>query len=74
MRNILDWNAEKVRNLSGAEIWLSILGRGLMALGVGAFLGIHYPQIANPLVIPTLVVGGVLFAIGLKGLWRKKAC
>jgi len=73
MHDILSWNAQRVRNLSGAEIWLFILGRGLMALGAGAFLGVHYPQIANPLAIPMLVAGIVLFAVALKGFWRNKS-
>jgi hypothetical protein len=70
---ILRWNAEKVKKLSGLEIWLFIIGRGLMALAVGIISTWYFPQIANPLAVPMLITGAVLFLIASKGLIRAKS-
>jgi hypothetical protein len=70
-RKLLKWNAEKVKNLSGTEIWLFILGRVLVAFGIGILTAYYYPQIAWPVGVPALVVGTVLFLIAAKALLRK---
>jgi H+/gluconate symporter-like permease len=67
---MLEWNRMKVRNLTGAEIWLVIVGRGLAAFGLGVLAARFFPQVANPLGIPALAVGMVLLVIGAKGLFR----
>ena len=70
---VLSRNAERVKNLTGLEIWLFIIGRGLMALGAGIISTWYIPQIANPLAIPMVLIGFVLFLIASKGLIRKKS-
>lgn len=70
---MLNWNAKKVRNLTGTEIWLFILGRALMAFAIGIFAEQYFPQLATPVALPALVLGSILFAVAAKGLWRKAA-
>jgi hypothetical protein len=49
---MLKWNAGKVRNLSGTEIWLFIVARVLVGFGLGV-LGVHYfPRAYRHLVFP----------------------
>ena len=74
MRNVnpmLNWNAGKVKNLTGAEIWLFIIGRGLAAFGVGVLSVRYFPQIAEPLALPTIVVGLLLIFVAAKGMFRR---
>ena len=70
---MLKRNAEKVKNLSGTEIWLFIVARLLIGFGAGAILAKYYPQLILPAAIPILVVGVVLFAVAAKGLGRKNS-
>jgi hypothetical protein len=67
---MLNWNAGKVRNLTGTEIWFFIVGRVLVAFGIGVMGVRYYPQIAGPLGIPAVVVGSVLLVVAAKGLLR----
>ena len=71
MTIMLNWNARKVKNLSGAEIWLFIWARLLVGFGAGTFLARSYPEIINPIAIPVFVIGAILFVIAAKGLRRK---
>ena len=68
---MLNWNAERVKTLTGAEIWLFIIGRGLAAFGVGVLSVRYYPQIADPLGLPTIVVGLLLLLVAAKGMFRR---
>jgi hypothetical protein len=68
---LLKWNANKVKILTGAEIWMFIVARVLVGLGGGAILAGYYPQFALPIGVPALVIGIVLFLISLKGMFRK---
>jgi hypothetical protein len=68
---MLNWNAKKVQNLTGVEIWLFILGRVLVAFAVGIFVTQNFPGVATLLAFPALAIGVVLFAVAAKGLWRK---
>jgi hypothetical protein len=68
--SILDWNASKVRNLTGAEIWLFILARLMIGFGLGVLACQYLPQIARPLAVPALVLGVILFLVATKGLPR----
>jgi hypothetical protein len=69
---MLEWNRSKVRNLTGAEIWLMIIGRVLAGFGLGVLAVRYFPQVANPLGIPTLVVGMLLLLIAAKGFFRSQ--
>jgi hypothetical protein len=70
---MLNWNAEKVRNLTGAEIWLFIIGRGLAAFGVGILAARYFPQVAGPLGLPAIVVGLLLLLVAAKGMFRRRS-
>jgi hypothetical protein len=71
MNGMLNWNREKVRNLTAVEIWLFILGRVLAAFAIGIIVEEYFPFIARPIAFPVLAVGLILFAIAAKGLFRK---
>ena len=64
------WNAAKVKNLTGTEIWFLIIARVLIGFGLGVLATRYFPQVAEVLGIPALVVGGILFLIAAKGLFR----
>jgi hypothetical protein len=67
---MVNWNVEKVKNFTGAEIWLFIIARVLTGFGLGV-LGVRYfPELAGPLGLPALVVGLLLLLVASKGLWR----
>jgi hypothetical protein len=67
---MLKWNAGKVKNLTGTEIWLFLVARFLIGFGMGV-LGVRYfPEFAGPLGLPALIVGLLLFLVAAKGLWR----
>ncbi len=68
---MLNWNAGKVRSLTGPEIWLFIVSRVLIGFGPGTLLTRYYPRIADPLGLPALVVGLLLFAFAAKGMFRR---
>jgi hypothetical protein len=68
--SILDWNAKKVQNLTGAEIWGFILGRVLMAFALGILATRSFPRAAALIELPAMAVGVVLLVISSKGLWR----
>jgi hypothetical protein len=70
--SILDWNSTKVKNLTGAEIWLFIVARVLIGFGAGILAYRFYPQIAGSLGWPAVLLGFVLFLIAAKGLARTK--
>ena len=67
---MLEWNRAKVRNLTGFEVWLMIVGRVLVGFGFGVLSVRWIPQIANPLGVPAMVLGLVLLLIAAKGLFR----
>jgi hypothetical protein len=67
---MLKWNATKVKKLTATEIWLFIIGRVLMAFGLGVLAVQYFPQVAGTLGIPALVLGLVLFIVAARGLAR----
>ena len=70
---MLNWNAQKVKNLTGTEIWLFIIGRVLIGFGLG-ILGVRYfPSFVGSLGLPALAVGLLLLLVAVKGLWRKNS-
>ena len=71
MASMLKWNAGKVRNLTGTEIWLFIISRVLIGFGVGVVGARYFPHVVWPLGLPALIVGLVLFLVAARGLLRK---
>ncbi len=67
---MLHWNAGKLKNLSGTEVWLLVLARVLIGLGLGVSAVRHFPEIAAPLGLPALIAGVPLLLIAGKGLLR----
>jgi Ca2+/Na+ antiporter len=68
--NMLNWNANKVKRLTGAEIWMFIVGRVLIAFGIGAICMREFPKVANVMAMPAIVLGIAVFAIAARGLVR----
>ncbi len=67
---MLNWNAGRVKSLTGAEIWLFIVARVLIGFGFGVLSVRYFPEVASSLGLPALVVGALLFLVAAKGLWR----
>ena len=67
---MLEWNRARVKDLTGFEIWLMIVGRVLAGFGFGVLGARYFPQLVNPLGIPAIVMGMVLLVIAAKGLFR----
>jgi len=67
---MLKWNAAKVKNFTGTEVWLFIIARVLVGFGLGVLAARYFPQVADALGIPALVVGMILFLTAAKGLFR----
>jgi hypothetical protein len=70
---MLNWNVGKVKNLTGAEIWLFIVGRVLTAFGLGILSVRYFPEIVSPLAVPAVVVGLLLLVVGSKGFFRRSS-
>lgn len=64
-------NRARVRNLTGLEIWLFIVGRVLLGFGLGILVTRHWPQIFTQVDIPAIVAGLLLMVIAAKGLFRR---
>jgi len=69
---MLNWNAGKVKTLTGTEIWLFIVGRVLVAFGVGVIAVRFNPQLIAPSGLPAIVIGLLLLLVAAKGLMRSK--
>ena len=57
---MLEWNKAKLRNLTGTEIWLMIVGRVLAGFGLGTLAVRNFPQVFTPLGFPVLLLGMIL--------------
>lgn len=51
---MLNWNAGKVKSLTGLEIWFFITARFLIGFGLGALSARYFPDLAGPLGFPVL--------------------
>ena len=71
--DVLNSNAQRVKNLTPGEIWLFIVARVLVGFGAGALLATYFPQIGRPAALPALVLGVLLFVVAAKGLSRHPA-
>jgi len=67
---MLKWNAGKVRNLSGTEIWLFIVARVLLGFGLGVLSVKYFPKLVSPLGFPARSAGVLLLVIAAKGMFR----
>jgi hypothetical protein len=54
---MLEWNRAKVKNLTGFEVWLMIVGRVLVGFGFGISAVRWITDIANPLGVPVKFLG-----------------
>jgi hypothetical protein len=70
---VLNWNARKVKNLTGLEIWLFIIGRGLVAFGAGILAVRYFPGIVEPMGFPAVAIGLIVFLIGIRGMFRQRS-
>ena len=68
---MLNWNANKVKNLTGEEIWMFIVARVLIGFGGGALFARYYPSLTLLVAVPAMVVGLILFLFAFKGFNRK---
>ena len=68
---MLERNRARVRNLTGLEIWLFIVGRVLVGFGLGVLAIRYFPQIFTQVGTPAVVVGLLLMVIAAKGLFRR---
>jgi hypothetical protein len=69
---MLESNRNRVQNLTGLEIWLFIIGRVLVAFGIGILVMVYFPSVASMLAWPAILVGIVIYLIASRGLFRKK--
>ena len=70
---LLNWNRQKVQNLSDWEIWGFIAARVFVGFGLGSIIMQYFPQIGVVLGIPTLIIGIGLLLIAGKGFFRKES-
>lgn len=68
---MLESNRQRVKNLTGAQIWLLIVGRVLAGFGVGVLAMVYFPSVAAPLGWPALVVGALMFAVAARSFFRR---
>ena len=69
---MLEGNRRRVQNLTGLEIWLFIIGRVLVAFGVGVLAMVYVPAVAANLAWPAVVVGLLALVVASRGLFRKR--
>ena len=68
---MLAWNQVQVQKLSPGEIWLFILGRVLLALGLGILAAMYFPEVSRIAVLPLIVAGLLCLVIASRGLFRR---
>lgn len=68
---MLERNRGRVSNLTGLEIWLFIVGRVLLGLGLGILAMTYVPDLACRFGWPLTVSGVMALAFAARGLLRK---
>jgi hypothetical protein len=69
---VLAWNQRQVQKLSPAEIWLFIIGRGLVALGVGIVAALYFPDLSRAAALPLIIVGLLCLVLASRGFFRRQ--
>jgi hypothetical protein len=69
---MLESNKTRVQNLTGIEIWLFIIGRVLVAFGIGVLAMIYFPLRASALAWPAVLIGAAVLLVASRGLFRKE--
>ena len=70
---MLAWNQRKVRQLTPGELWLFIIGRVLVAFGLGVIAMQRLPGLVAPLGWPAAIVGLALLFVAAKGIARSSS-
>ena len=68
---MLEGNRRRVQNLTGLQIWFFILGRVLLAFGLGSLAMAYAPALASVAVWPSIAVGVILLVLASRGMFRK---
>ena len=68
---MLEANRRRAQNLTGLEIWFFILGRVLLAFGLGAQAMADVPALATVAVWPSIGAGVVPLVLASRGMFRK---
>jgi len=68
---MLERNRSRVQNLTGLEIWFFILGRVLLAFGLGILAMAYAPSLASVTVWPAIGAGVILLVLASRGMFRK---
>jgi glucan phosphoethanolaminetransferase (alkaline phosphatase superfamily) len=68
---MLETNRTRVKNLTGLEIWLFIIGRVLVAFGLGVLAMIYFPSIASGFAWPSILVGMGVLVVAARGMFKK---
>lgn len=69
---VLAWNQRQVQKLSPGEIWLFIIGRALVALGLGIVAALYYPGVSRAAALPLIVVGLLCLVLASRGFFRRQ--
>jgi hypothetical protein len=70
---MLTWNANKVNQLTGGEIWMMIVGRVLIGFGIGALCMQVFPKFAGVAAVPAVILGLVILGIAARGMMRSNS-
>ena len=68
---MLESNRSRVQGLTGLEIWFFIIGRVLVAFGIGALAMASFPAVTSTLAWPAVVGGVVILLVASRGLFRR---
>lgn len=68
---MLAWNQRQVRKLAPIEIWLFIIGRVLVGLGIGMAVAFYLPDFSRAAALPLVVVGVLCLLAASRGLFRR---
>lgn len=69
---VLAWNQRQVQKLGPGEIWLFIIGRGLVALGLGILAAFYFPDLSRRVALPLIVVGLLCLLLASRGFFRRR--